>query len=347
MNTAADRGACCSHGSFTGWRGNHAEARQARFLRHSFIPSLVLLILSGRVLAADELSLAITLETQTRAPVLQISGLAGTSCRLEYTDALSMPWDWQLLSNMTLNAAASTVVDRTALPGRARFYRASRPATDSGLLLWVRFDGNLQGVEGESPLSHQGVSYRTGKAGQAAYLDTTGRIRYAVANSLEARQGTIEFWIQPDWDGTNKDVRVFFEAGDNFNRGLLLSKDGLSNLRFLQWGDDPATPAVESSVERGLGISGSHWLKGQWYHLAFAWNGATRELACYLDGELMQTEDNGVNVASFSTTFLVIGAETDNSHPAVAAFDELRIFNRMRTAAQIWQDFQDPSGAPN
>ncbi len=307
---------------------------------------MVLAISFSHALAGDELSISISLEPQTRAPVLQISGPAGTSCDLQYADTLGTPGAWQVLSNVTLSATASVVVDRTVLPGHARFYRASRSAADSGLKLWLTFDGTLQGAAGELPLSQQGVAYRTGKVGQAAYLGTPGHIRFPVADNVDSRQGTIEFWIQPDWDGTNSDVRVFFEAGDNFNRGLLLSKDGASNLRFLQWGDDPSTPTVETGIERGLGISGKNWLKGQWYHLAFAWNGATRELACYLNGELMQTENNGVNVASFSTTFFVIGAEIDNSQPAVAAFDELRIFNRMRTAAQVWQDFLEPAGPP-
>lgn len=164
--------------------------------------------------------------------------------------------------------------------------------------------------------------------------------------NLESDEGTIEFWVQPDWDGTDKDVRVFFEAGDNFNRGLLISKDGASNLRFLQWGDDPSTPAVESDVERGLGFNGSHWRKGQWYHLAVVWRGATQELAFYENGEVIRTALNGVHMPSFSTSFLSIGAETDNTRAAVAAFDELRIFSRMRTAAQIWEDFLDPGGAP-
>jgi hypothetical protein len=212
--------------------------------------------------------------------------------------------------------------------------------------LRLQFEGGLNGDDGEVPQSYQGITYQAGKAGQAVRLSSTGRIRYAIANNLEPAEGTIEFWVQPDWDGTNQDVRVFFEAGDNFNKGLLISKDGISNLRFLQWGDDPVTPVVEVSTERGLGFSGQNWHKGQWYHLAVAWKGATRELAYYLNGELMQSEVNGVQLTGFSTTFFVLGAEIDNAHPAQAAFDELRIFNRMRTASQIWSDFQEPGSAP-
>lgn len=301
----------------------------------------------GQVFGADDPSLAITLEAQTHAPQLRITGTAGTSCQIEYTDELSSATSWQVLSNVTLSSTSSQVIDRTVATGHTRFYRTARTANDSGLLIWLKFDGSLQGADGEMPLSQQGASYRTGMVGQAVYLNATGRIRYPIASNLYAHEGTIEFWIQPDWDGTNKDVRVFFEAGDNFNKGMLLSKDGASNLRFLQWGDDPATPTVEIATERGLGFSGQNWVKGQWYHLAATWNGTTRDLAFYLNGEAIQTETNGAYLSSFSTTFFVVGAEIDNAHPSVAAFDELRVFNRMRTAAQIWQDYHNPAGPPN
>jgi hypothetical protein len=194
-------------------------------------------------------------------------------------------------------------------------------------------------VGGESPLSYQGVSYCDGRVNQAVHLGAAGHIRFPIANNLDPREGTIEFWVKPDWAGTNKDVRVFFEAGDNFNKGLLISKDGASNLRFLQWGDDPSTPAVEIGTERGLGISGASWMNGQWYHMAVAWKGATRELALYLNGEVVQTANNGVNLTSFSTTYFALGSEIDNTHAAMVALDELRIFSRMRTAGEIWQDF--------
>lgn len=305
----------------------------------------LLMILTGftfRTVAADDPALAITRETQTRAPQLQLSGSTGTTYRLEYSDGVMAPLTWQLLSNVSLTTSSALIVDRSATGQQSRFYRTARASSpgDTNLLLWLKFEGNLLGVGGETPLSQQGISYTTGKVGQAVQLDATGHLRYPVANNLDSREGTIEFWVQPNWDGSAKDIRVFFEAGDNFNNGIFLSKDGASNLRFLQWGDDPTTPAVEVTTERGLGFSGLNWVKGQWYHIAATWKGATRELAFYLNGELMQSATNGVNLPKVSTTFFVIGAEIDNSHPAAAAIDELRIYNTMRTAQQIWQDYQ-------
>jgi len=307
--------------------------------------SFFMLCADSTVIASESLSVDIALEAGTRAPVLQVNGASGLSCRLEYADVLAGSAPWQLLTHRPLSATGAVAVDR-ATTGRTRFYRATHPTDETGLLLWLRFNGTLDGTDGERPLSHRGASYRPGQAGQAVYLDATGHIRYPISQNLESDEGTIEFWVQPDWDGTDTEVRVFLEAGDNFNRGLLISKDGASNLRFLQWGDDPGTPAVESDVERGLGFDGSHWRKGQWYHLAAAWRGTTRELAFYENGEVIRTAVNGVHLPSFGTSFLTIGAETDNARAAVAAFDELRIFSRMRTATQIWEDFLDPGGAP-
>ncbi len=342
--------------SFLVFRGESSTLIPDRRERHSSAPPLLrgiasvvvlfILTLIAKPALAGDLALGITLEPQTRLPEIRISGSMGTTCRLEYTDALSSSPAWQLLSNVTLTATSVVIVDRTASTERARFYRAVGSGADTGLRLWLKFDGDLNGVDGETPLSYQATTYRAGKAGQAVYLDATGHIRYAIANNLEPAEGTIEFWVQPEWNGTNSNTKVFFEAGDNFNKGLLISKDGASNLRFLQWGDDPATPAVEIGTERGLGFSGADWIKGQWYHLAVTWKAATRELAFYLNGETKQTAVNGVTLSSFSTAFFAIGAEIDNAQPAQATFDELRIFNRMRTADQIWQDYLDPAGSP-
>jgi hypothetical protein len=342
--------------SFLGFEGAGTALIPNQRGRHSHAPPVLtgivsaafflFLPLAAEPAGAGDLALGIALESLSRMPEIQITGSIGTSCRLEYADALTSSPTWQLLSNVTLSATSFVVVDRTASPERARFYRAVGSGVDTGLRLWLKFDGDLNGVDGETPLSYQAITYRPGKAGQAVYLDATGHIRYAIADNLESAEGTIEFWIQPEWNGTNGNTKVFFEAGDNFNKGLLISKDGASNLRFLQWGDDPATSSLEIGTERGLGFSGADWIKGQWYHLAVTWKAATRELAFYLDGETKQTAVNGVNLSSFSTAFFAIGAEIDNAQPAEATFDELRIFNRVRTADQIWQDYLDPAGAP-
>lgn len=298
------------------------------------------------VVAAVDPAVDIALDPGTRAPQVGILGSPGKVYRLEYTEGLQAATVWQVLSNVTLSASSALVVDRDAVGRPARFYRTAESSdpVDPSLLLWLKFEGGLQGVGGETPLSQQGVSYRAGKVGQGLYVGATGHVRYPVASNLNPGEGTIECWVQPDWNGTNQDVRVFFEVGDNFDNGMLLSKDGIGNLRFLQWGDDPSTPAVEKTVERGLGFGGQDWVRGQWYHLAATWNGATRELAFYLNGEVLRTATNGVVLRQFSTTYLVIGAEIDSTRAAVATMDDLRIYNRARTAAEIWQDYQNPVG---
>jgi DNA-binding beta-propeller fold protein YncE len=211
---------------------------------------------------------------------------------------------------------------------------------DADTLLLLHFNGNLNGASGETPLASTGISYQTGLVGQAAHTADPGYARYATSGNIVSTQGTVEFWIKPDWNGNDDATgHNFFYVGYGFNNGMLLSIDGANNLRFIQWGDDPDTPEVETSVERGVASSGAGWLAGNWYHVAAAWNGSTRQMAFYVNGQPVGSTSDGVYVSNFTTTYLMIGSDLGGGTPALATFDEFRISNRMRSAGEILTDY--------
>lgn len=219
--------------------------------------------------------------------------------------------------------------------------------SDVNTLLLLPFDGGLNGSGGESPLENAGITFETGLVGQAVHTGDPGFVRYSTNGNIDAAQGTIEFWIKPDWNGNTGESHNFFEVGDNFNNGILLSIDGANNLRFIEWGDDPTTADVEVDRERGIGVSGSDWIAGEWHHLAATWNAASGHLGLYIDGRQVGTADNGITIDHFSTNALTIGAESGNQTPADAAFDEFRISNSVRTAAEINDDYRAGLGLPS
>ncbi|MBC7964977.1 MAG: Ig-like domain-containing protein [Fuerstia sp.] len=208
---------------------------------------------------------------------------------------------------------------------------------DTNLLL--RFNGNTNGAAGETASTSTGTSFESGRVGQAVQIGTTGDIRFSNVGNLAASEGTVEFWIKPNWNGTGNSGHTFFQAGESFNNGMLLSIDGADNLRFIQWGDDPATPAVETDVERGVSISGSDWVSGQWHHFAATWNGATGQMSLYVDGQLTQSISNGVKITSFVGSSMSIGRDSGGGSPADSAFDEFRISGRSRLSSEIQSDF--------
>jgi DNA-binding beta-propeller fold protein YncE len=225
----------------------------------------------------------------------------------------------------------------------ARVHAANPPIplpNDSPTLLLVRGDGNLSGVGGETPTFAQGVTHPQGQVAQCARFDSTGYVRYPISGNLSSAEGTVEFWIRPSWNGNTNITRNFFQAGNAFNRGMLLSIDGANNLRFIQWGDDPSTGPVETNVERGVGASGNGWQAGAWYHFAATWKASTREMALYVDGVRVGSINDGISISSFTGTEFSLGALTGGGDPSQADFDEVRISNVMRTAGQIYRDYQ-------
>ena len=153
----------------------------------------------------------------------------------------------------------------------------------------------------------------------------------------------MEFWFQPDWNGNTNVTHTLFEAGRNFDDGMLLAIDGANNLRFIRWGDDHSTSGVEANVERGIGASGMGLVAGTWYHLAATWDDASRSMAYYLDGKLLGSLTNAVAIPSFSTSSMTLGAENGGANPALATLDEVRISNRARTASEILSDYNQNS----
>jgi hypothetical protein len=208
---------------------------------------------------------------------------------------------------------------------------------DEDTLLLVRLDGNASGVAGQTPTYSDGLTYVEGRVGQAALTSSTGRMVYEQAGNILGAAGTVEFWIRPEWnpDGT---THQFFQAGHDFQNGMLLSIDGANNLRFIQWGDDPNTPATEWYVERGLGASGANWQAGEWHHIAATWDSAQGIMAFYVDGQLVGTSST-VTIPAFAETTMSFGARRDGPLPALAAFDEIRISSRARTASEIQADY--------
>ena len=207
---------------------------------------------------------------------------------------------------------------------------------DADTSLLLRFDDNAVGTSGELPTAQVGTSYASGLVNQAVNIGSSGYLRYDLANNLESQAGTVEFWIRPNWDGDSNTTRVFFEAGDNFNNGMLLSIDGANNLRLIQWGDDQRTPGeTEINVERGISASGAQWQQGEWHHVAATWDSEKGNYALYIDGLQIDRKIDGVQIGAFSSSYLSVGADINGASPANASFDEVRVSTRVRTPEEI------------
>jgi len=230
----------------------------------------------------------------------------------------------------------------TILPGgRLGGFRVARAgrgpealAADADTTLLAHFDGDAGGGDKKAPEVAQGLRYEAGVVGKGVLVGSGAELRYKSKGVLDPKDGTVEFWLRPQWDGNAGKSHVFFQAGEPFNNGLLLQIDGANNIRLMAWGDNPATPAVEKDFERGVGVSGVGWKGGEWHHVAATWGDSGRRLALFIDGRLAEATADGVAFAAFAPDFWV-GSGARGATPAEAVFDELRISRCVRTESQV------------
>jgi len=151
--------------------------------------------------------------------------------------------------------------------------RAQTLPGDADTTLLLRFDGNLLGVQGETPASANatGVAYVPGVFGQALQLTAGNQITFAAANNISASAGTLEFWIKPNWAGTSTVSQYLLSWGTS--GGLLFGKDASPNWRAL---------FNRTVAEQGVAVNANTFPANQWRHAAFTCEGTA--IRIYLDG---------------------------------------------------------------
>ena len=196
---------------------------------------------------------------------------------------------------------------------------------DANTRLLLHFNNNMTGASGEVPTQSVGVSFEAGVIGNGAFFSTTNQVYYAVANNIQASQGTIEFWIKPRWNGNDGQSHAVLQYGGA--GGLLVEKDGGNFWKIL-------LNRFGSETVSGLGVNG--WTANQWHHSALTWNNSSVKV--YVDGALVSESTPNAPLPSIPDLTFQIGADGTGSH-LNAVLDELRISNRERTATEVMDSF--------
>jgi hypothetical protein len=183
------------------------------------------------------------------------------------------------------------------------------PAGPDALLL-LHFDGSYDGEQGEAGEAN-GTTFSAGRVGQGVVIDETDTLIYSTAGNLNPGAGAIEFWVRPNHDGNDEEIRVFFEI-DYRDHGIQIVTQG-GDLRFLMRSGEPLTD---------IGAPVGHWRKGEWHHVAAAWTGT--QMALYIDEQLQATSSNATPPQILGPVFYV-GSSPRGDWQADATIDELRI----------------------
>ena len=188
---------------------------------------------------------------------------------------------------------------------------------DAETLLLVHFDNSLTGTQGEVGTA-SGVAFADGRYGEGIHVDYGDTLSYLSAGNLDLSQGTVEFWLKPDWNGDDEESYTFFEMGYEWFERMRIMKDGANNLRFMVWDDD---------TEYGVAYNVGDWLAGEWHHIAVTWQGDT--IALYADGLQLGTSA-GVSMPAALVDRIYVGSAARDPQYAQGVIDELRISSTAR-----------------
>lgn len=182
---------------------------------------------------------------------------------------------------------------------------------DEHTLLLLHLDGSYTGAQGETG-TPAGTTFTSGRYNQGVAFDSGDTLTYATTGNLNRTEGSIEFWIRPDWNGKDGQDYAFFETGFAWDNGIRLAKDGADNFRFFVW---------SGSTEYGIAHWVADWKAGEWHHIAATWTES--EIALYEDGVQVGREPAQAPETLFEPLF--VGSGASDGRVAAGVMDEFRI----------------------
>ena len=226
-------------------------------------------------------------------------------------------------------AAGSTMWLMSALASAQQAAAGERGGSTRGLLFHVPFDGNCipsVAAGAADPDGADTARFVPGKFGQAVDADAALQLSYAAAGNLDKHRGTVCMWVRPTWDGNDGKNHGFIADDINFGEieenNILFWKWSVGTLRFDQRRD----------ARSYLNVAVETWRAGEWRHLGAAWD-VERGAWLFIDGEQVARREFSWQVKPGRR--LLIGTNWCRSMPADCAIDDLRVYDRPLSAAQM------------
>ena len=167
-----------------------------------------------------------------------------------------------------------------------------------------------------------------GKATTARNFDAA--ILFACDRNFSPLKGTVMMWVQPTWHGTRDDLYAVFFGCRNWG---LLYKYATQDYITFGW--------IKADGNYDYGVTGDikHWQPGEWHHLAITYDAVqAKQRTLYIDGKRMASAPIPSH-RPCAPTFTAGGAP-GGVNPARAALDELALFDRPLTDAQVAEAYR-------
>jgi hypothetical protein len=182
----------------------------------------------------------------------------------------------------------------------------------------------------------------TGSASDAAYshVEITMGTDLPIGNAKR----TVEFWTfirSTDWVGEKNEIYFYGGgAGQAAQFGLDFGTNAVVGSPTNHATLNPFTVGgFDDDSGKDLGINSS---SDQWLHVAMVWDQTA--LVTYVNGlpKITTTGSGGVTALATGTSVLMIGCNPNNRGCFGGMFDELRVWNVARSAAEIQASFNKP-----
>ncbi|MBI2550032.1 LamG domain-containing protein [Candidatus Woesearchaeota archaeon] len=177
-------------------------------------------------------------------------------------------------------------------------------------------------------LSQQEILTNYKKAAKGLGLLSNDYINYSASSNFNEREGTIEFWVKPEWNGNGENRPHVFVTAEKTNNDFLIYKESTNELQIF----------VQDTIFMEYDVSG--WTSGNWKHVAFTWNNYTSNMTLHVDGT--QINNSGTAFTIPAQNYLALGAQNIGSTPATfcnCTLSEFRISRKALSAQEINESF--------
>ncbi len=182
----------------------------------------------------------------------------------------------------------------------------------------VSFDGTLNTSAGQSPIDARQVTFAPGKAGQGGVFGPDSRLAYATADVYDPQRGTVEVWVQRQWDDSEEPTdRILW---------LIQSDPDRNNLTYLGFRGTGAEGHVYFANRSGVdaALAAVQWPKGAWRHVMACWDETLGLRVLYIDGEFHSAHPYTRKMPSTQSAFYV-GHSPNTGRGAMAALDDFKL----------------------
>lgn len=213
------------------------------------------------------------------------------------------------------------------------------PFNDNSAIATFNFDGNataLSGTTYSGTLSGDNSSGNFlssgGKFGQ--YFRATGTTHLLTTSSDISPSGphSVSFWYKSNTTGQDNKRLLTIKGPSS---GLASGWSNYNNSLGFYVGGGNSSSGTAASVNRVAQIPDATVNNNVWHHLAYTIS-ATNSWAIYLDGSLYSGNVSGEGRSFNSGSFLAVTTyDGGDGYNTIGNIDQLRIFNRVLTSAEI------------